>query len=233
MLRVRFHVAIVRSASRFPAPVLWSFDLPWLRAEAQRDAAWCRRLLPRVSRTFALSIGMLPPSLRDAVGDAYLLCRIVDSVEDDRACRSSSASRLFDAFDAVLADDATDEKTCSRSRRARRASARRRRSASCARARARCFRAFRALDRSQRDAIRPQRPRDVARHARVRDARARRGSPSHSRRRRSRALLLLRRRHRRRPADRSLRARGPRARRGDARASSSASPFRSASASSS
>ncbi len=42
----------------------------------------CERLLPGVSRTFALLIPELPSPLRDEVGCAYLLCRIADTVED-------------------------------------------------------------------------------------------------------------------------------------------------------
>jgi len=39
--------------------------------------------LQRVSRTFALTIPVLPMPLADWVGNAYLLCRIVDTIEDD------------------------------------------------------------------------------------------------------------------------------------------------------
>jgi len=40
------------------------------------------RLLPGVSRTFALTIPQLPERLRPAITNAYLLCRIADTVED-------------------------------------------------------------------------------------------------------------------------------------------------------
>ena len=40
-------------------------------------------LLPRVSRTFAMGIRLLPADLSHAVGTAYLLCRIADTIEDD------------------------------------------------------------------------------------------------------------------------------------------------------
>lgn len=40
-------------------------------------------LLPRVSRTFALGIRLLPAELSHAVSTAYLLCRIADTIEDD------------------------------------------------------------------------------------------------------------------------------------------------------
>ncbi len=38
--------------------------------------------LQRVSRTFALTIPLLPPDLEDWVGNSYLLCRITDTIED-------------------------------------------------------------------------------------------------------------------------------------------------------
>ncbi len=40
-------------------------------------------LLQRVSRTFALTIPSLPAPLAIAVGNAYLLCRLADTVEDE------------------------------------------------------------------------------------------------------------------------------------------------------
>ena len=43
---------------------------------------YCERALPRVSRTFALNIRILPQPLRAVVRQAYLLCRIADTVED-------------------------------------------------------------------------------------------------------------------------------------------------------
>ena len=41
------------------------------------------RLLPGVSRTFALTIPQLPPDLRPVVTNAYLLCRTADTIEDE------------------------------------------------------------------------------------------------------------------------------------------------------
>ncbi|RKI51537.1 squalene/phytoene synthase family protein [Corallococcus sp. AB049A] len=45
--------------------------------------AFCRTQLPRVSRTFALNIPLLPEPLDLAVTVAYLLCRIADTLEDE------------------------------------------------------------------------------------------------------------------------------------------------------
>lgn len=44
--------------------------------------ARCFELLPKVSRTFALSISLLRPSSRQVISVAYLLCRVVDTLED-------------------------------------------------------------------------------------------------------------------------------------------------------
>lgn len=48
----------------------------------ERDLAYCEEMLPRVSRTFALCIKLLPPDLERSVMVAYLLCRIADTIED-------------------------------------------------------------------------------------------------------------------------------------------------------
>ena len=48
-----------------------------------RDLAYQAAMLQCVSRTFALTIPQLPGALRDVVGNAYLLCRIVDTIEDE------------------------------------------------------------------------------------------------------------------------------------------------------
>ena len=39
--------------------------------------------LIKVSRTFALTIPLLPKEIADQISNAYLLCRIADTVEDD------------------------------------------------------------------------------------------------------------------------------------------------------
>ena len=38
--------------------------------------------LETVSRTFALTIPLLPKDLEDWIGNSYLLCRIIDTIED-------------------------------------------------------------------------------------------------------------------------------------------------------
>lgn len=49
------------------------------------DLAYQNAILQHVSRTFALTIPQLPEALRDVVGNAYLLCRTADTIEDSEA----------------------------------------------------------------------------------------------------------------------------------------------------
>ncbi len=69
------------------------------------DTAFCIAMLPLVSRTFVLSIEGLPESLRDAVRVGYLLCRIVDTIEDDPALDGPARTELFARFADPIADD--------------------------------------------------------------------------------------------------------------------------------
>lgn len=58
----------------------------------------CYELLPRVSRTFALNIRILPGELRPAVTVAYLLFRYADTIEDAPAVGPDDRMELFEAF---------------------------------------------------------------------------------------------------------------------------------------
>jgi farnesyl-diphosphate farnesyltransferase len=90
------------------AEVLLEPIAPVLRSRAalatDADRAVCADLLPRVSRTFALSISLLPPSLRDAVGVSYLLCRVLDTVEDDFSAPQRVREAMFDAAERLLGE---------------------------------------------------------------------------------------------------------------------------------
>ena len=66
------------------------------------DEAYQDRILPPVSRTFALTIPQLPPGLRTAVTCAYLLCRIADTIEDEPALSPPETLGFLQAFSAVL-----------------------------------------------------------------------------------------------------------------------------------
>ena len=63
-----------------------------------------RLLLPRVSRTFALGVKMLPPRLEAPVRIGYLLCRIADTIEDDLVAASERKAHLLDEFLACFDD---------------------------------------------------------------------------------------------------------------------------------
>ncbi len=69
-----------------------------------------RLILPRVSRTFALGIKLLPARLEAPVRIGYLLCRIADTVEDDLRLsperKAELLDRLSDAFDDAETADA-------------------------------------------------------------------------------------------------------------------------------
>lgn len=52
------------------------------RADLEADRRYCRAILPRVSRTFAINIRLLHGDLGEAVRVGYLLCRTADALED-------------------------------------------------------------------------------------------------------------------------------------------------------
>ncbi len=67
------------------------------------------RILPQVSRSFALSLGVLPRSLRGPLGLAYLLARAADTIADTRlvprAARLRALERLRNALDDPASPD--------------------------------------------------------------------------------------------------------------------------------
>ena len=71
---------------------------------------FAREILPAVSRTFALSIKVLPGALGRAVLAAYLLCRIADTLEDEPVLPAQAKADLLDelerCFDDAAAADA-------------------------------------------------------------------------------------------------------------------------------
>ncbi len=115
------------------------------------DLAFCIEILPRVSRTFALSIEALPEPLRAAVRTSYLLCRVVDTIEDDPDREDDERQALFEEFGAVVESDRRDTSALEAAFTDRAG-----RSADhelCARASA-PVRLFRALDPEMREAAR-------------------------------------------------------------------------------
>ena len=73
------------------------------------DLAYQAEILQRVSRTFALTIPQLPAGLRDVVGNAYLLCRITDTIEDEPALSARQKQAFAERFiDIVAGRDAVE-----------------------------------------------------------------------------------------------------------------------------
>src|SRR5579864_5810718 len=99
MLKSTFQVGRYRVRWRFgrampPEPV------PMHSSHA--DEAYQDHILPDVSRTFALTIPQLPAALRTSVTNAYLLCRIADTIEDEPALSPHATRVLLNRFVAVL-----------------------------------------------------------------------------------------------------------------------------------
>ena len=69
------------------------------------DSAYQARILQAVSRTYALTIPALPERLRPVVGNAYLLCRITDTIEDEPGLPLAQKKVFWDRLLAVLSGD--------------------------------------------------------------------------------------------------------------------------------
>jgi farnesyl-diphosphate farnesyltransferase len=75
---------------------------PTVTSDLASDDAFQAHLLEGVSRTFALTIPQLPPRLYTAVANAYLLCRIVDTIEDEVALDSAQKRAFCQEFIDVV-----------------------------------------------------------------------------------------------------------------------------------
>lgn len=67
-----------------------------------QDLNYQGRILQGVSRTFALTIPQLPEGLRTVVGNAYLLCRIADTIEDEATLPASQKRYFSNRFIGVV-----------------------------------------------------------------------------------------------------------------------------------
>ncbi|HVW69216.1 MAG TPA: phytoene/squalene synthase family protein [Steroidobacteraceae bacterium] len=70
-------------------------------AASTADEGYQNGILPHVSRTFALTIPQLPAALRVPVTNAYLLCRIADTIEDETPPAAGVTLVLLQRFVAV------------------------------------------------------------------------------------------------------------------------------------
>ena len=71
----------------------------------EADRAYCHAILPRVSRTFALCIPLLPEALGHTTLVAYLICRVADTIEDAVSLAPDAKGALLDAWARSLDDD--------------------------------------------------------------------------------------------------------------------------------
>lgn len=81
------------------------------RLRAQSDAyvdptRYQDEILTRVSRSFALTIPQLPPELYPVVTNAYLLCRIADTIEDEPGLTARQKRQYENAFLNVVSGEA-------------------------------------------------------------------------------------------------------------------------------
>ena len=67
-----------------------------------KDILYQDRILPGVSRTFALTIPQLPNDLRRVVCNTYLLCRIADTVEDEPQLSATQKQEFLSRFGRVV-----------------------------------------------------------------------------------------------------------------------------------
>ncbi len=73
---------------------------------SEADRQFQYELLQGVARTFALSIPELPQPLADVIANAYLLCRIADTIEDEPAIPIATKCQLAAQFVELLATKA-------------------------------------------------------------------------------------------------------------------------------
>ena len=77
-------------------------DLSGLRTD---PLEFCSEILPHVSRTFALTIPALREPLRTHVKVSYLLCRVVDTIEDHTEISDDLRQDLFTRFANLIQAD--------------------------------------------------------------------------------------------------------------------------------
>ncbi len=71
---------------------------------AEGDLDVQTELLEGVSRSFAFTNPQLPESLRNAAGNAYLLCRIADTIEDDPGIAYTHKKEFSERLTAMVGD---------------------------------------------------------------------------------------------------------------------------------
>ncbi|MEE9411947.1 MAG: phytoene/squalene synthase family protein [Methylococcales bacterium] len=77
-------------------------DAPDSIVNKETSAQFQSAMLLGVSRTFALTIPQLPKQLHYTVGNAYLLCRAVDTIEDEPALTNAQRLQFCNQFVEVV-----------------------------------------------------------------------------------------------------------------------------------
>ncbi len=118
------------------------------------DLGATARLLPKVSRTFALSIAMLPQGLQEPVRVSYLLCRMADTIEDEPELEPSVRGCLFATLTGLVRGDRVQPEALVALAREHLVSAPPA-EAELMEATGSVLRVFRGLPQDQREAVRP------------------------------------------------------------------------------
>ncbi len=82
-----------------------------------REKEICWEILPKVSRSFALCIRILPKPLNEQMMVSYLIYRVLDTIEDSNAALETK-KELFDEFTALLSKRKIDTLAVLRCKRA-------------------------------------------------------------------------------------------------------------------
>jgi farnesyl-diphosphate farnesyltransferase len=92
-----------------PAHVFVTTESSRITGAQDSDLAYQTGILPGVSRTFALTIPVLPGPLAVVMTNAYLLCRLADTIEDDVGLDNAQKSEFHRRFVAVVKGEASAE----------------------------------------------------------------------------------------------------------------------------
>jgi farnesyl-diphosphate farnesyltransferase len=79
------------------------FGIDLAEEECRRPWAYSEFMLEKVSRTFALNIQVLSPSLKRSILLGYLFCRMADTVEDEPGMPGARKRDLLELFRAIFA----------------------------------------------------------------------------------------------------------------------------------
>lgn len=91
------------------APALLATTAAPAALPTSSDDEFQAQMLAGVSRTFALTIPELPSDLARVVSNAYLLCRVVDTIEDEPALGSTVKRELAALFVSAVAGESAPE----------------------------------------------------------------------------------------------------------------------------